>query len=347
MTNVERDAFPSSQRRGGCAEGADGVVRPAKISAELTTPALRATPPLRGGEYGTLPTVVGVCTAFLFLSISFLTIHAQQPPFPGIEYPRGQDVSPTFDGWERNPDGSFSLWFGYFNRNTEEEVDVPIGPENTFDLVGTGDQGQPTHFYAGRRWWVFKVLVPKDWPREKRVVWTLTNRGRTNLSKGWLQPEWEADKLLISANAAADPFLMSLGRPISDAIIDGDKAPVITGGPAQTVTLPGTATLQVTVTDDGLPKPRRGDRTADGQVRGGVEGVRVRWILYRGPGKVQFDPNVSPPVYGKPVTAETKVSFSAPGNYRIRAIASDSALFSSVDIDVKVNPSASSETKAR
>ena len=289
---------------------------------------------------------VTVCAISLLLATAVVTLHAQQPPFPGIEYPRGQDVSPTFDGWERNPDGSFSLWFGYFNRNTEEEVDVPIGPENTFDL-GTGDQGQPTHFYAGRRWWVFKVLVPKDWSREKRLVWTLTNRGRTNLSKGWLQPEWEADKLLISANAAADPFLMSLGRPISDAIIAGDTAPVITGGPAQTVTLPGTATLRVTVTDDGLPKLRRGDRTADGQVRGGVEGVRVRWILYRGPGKVQFDPNVSPPVYGKPVTAETKVSFSAPGNYRIRAIASDSALFSTVDIDVKVNPGASSETKAR
>src|SRR5438093_3258933 len=48
--------FPSSQRRGGCAEGADGVVRPAKSFAELTTPArqlllsCRATPPLRGGE---------------------------------------------------------------------------------------------------------------------------------------------------------------------------------------------------------------------------------------------------------------------------------------------------------
>ncbi len=288
---------------------------------------------------------LAVSAGFVLLAGAFLTLYAQQTPFPGIEYPRGQDVSPTFDGWEKNPDGTFSMWFGYFNRNTEEEVDVPIGPDNNFDLAG--DQGQPTHFYPGRRWWVFKVVVPKDWPREKRVVWTLTNRGRTNLSKGWLQPEWEADTLLISANAAGDPFLMSLGRPISDAIIDGDKAPVITGASPQTVTLPATAMLRVTVTDDGLPKPRRGDRTADGQVRGAVDGVRVRWILYRGPGNVKFAPDVNPPVYGKPLTAETKVTFSAPGNYRIRAIASDSALFSTYDIDVKVNPSASNETKAR
>jgi hypothetical protein len=278
-----------------------------------------------------------VCAAFLLFTSGFLTLYARQTPFPGIQYPRGQDVSPTFDGWERNPDGSFSMWFGYFNRNNEEEVDVPIGPENTFD-PGNGDQGQPTHFYPGRHWWVFKVVVPKEWPKDKRLVWALTNRGRTNLSKGWLQPEWEADKLLISANAAADRFLMSLGRPISDAIIEGDTAPVITGGPAQTISLPATATLKVMVTDDGLPRPRPGDRTADGQVRGAVEGVRVRWILYRGPGKVQFDPDVTPPVYGKPITAETKVSFSVPGNYRIRAIASDSALFSTYDLDVKVNP---------
>jgi hypothetical protein len=63
----------------------------------------------------------------------------------------------------------------------------------------------------------------------------------------------------------------------------------------------------------------------------------VRWILYRGPAKVKFDPDVTRPVYGKPVTAETKASFTAPGNYRIRAIASDQALFSTYDIDVKVN----------
>src|SRR3989475_4738918 len=263
-----------------------------------------------------------------------------------IRYARGQDVSPTFDGWRMNPDGTYTLYFGYYNRNSEEEVDIPIGPGNKFDADNI-DQGQPTHFYPSPRWWVFGVVAPKDWPRDKRLVWTLTNRGRTNQSKGWLQPEWEADKLLISANAAADRFLMSLGRPVSDAITAGDTAPVITGGPAQTITLPATATLRVTVTDDGLPKPRPGDRTADGQVRGAVEGVRVRWILYRGPGKVQFDPDVSPPVYGKPVAAETKASFSVPGNYRIRAIASDAALFSTYDLDVKVNANTSGENKAR
>ena len=97
--------------------------------------------------------------------------YAQQSSFnfPGVQYPKGQDVSPTFDGWQKNPDGTLSMWFGYYNRNTEEEIDLPIGPDNTLDL-GSGDQGQPTHFYPGRRWWVFKVIVPKDWPLDKRLV---------------------------------------------------------------------------------------------------------------------------------------------------------------------------------
>jgi hypothetical protein len=291
--------------------------------------------------------ILGCATLLLFIT-GIPGLHAQQPSFtfPGIQYPKGQDVSPTFDAWERNPDGTFSMWFGYFNRNSQEEIDVPIGPENTIDL-GNGDQGQPTHFYAGRRWWVFKVVVPKDWPLDKRLVWTLTNKGRTNQAKAWLLPEWEADKLLISANGASDRFLMVLGRPIAEAINEGDIAPVIIPVPAQTVTLPATAKLTVTANDDGIPKPREGDRTADGNVRGAVEGVRIRWILYRGPANVKFDPEVSPPVYGKPLKSETKITFTVPGDYRIRAIASDGALFSTYDIDVKVNPSKSADSKAR
>src|SRR5262249_44267141 len=104
--------------------------------------------------------------------------------------------------------------------------------------------------------------------------------------------------------------------------------------------LPATATLKATATDDGLPKPGPGDRG------GRVVGVQIRWIHYRGPGKVEFNPDLSPAVYGKPLTSETKVSFSAPGDYRIRAIATDGALFSTFDVDVKVNPNPSAE-KAR
>jgi len=53
-----------------------------------------------------------------------------------LTYNFGQDVAPAYEGWEENADGSFNLLFGYMNRNWQEEIDVPIGPENNFEPDG-------------------------------------------------------------------------------------------------------------------------------------------------------------------------------------------------------------------
>jgi hypothetical protein len=249
-----------------------------------------------------------------------------------IKYARGQDVSPTFNGWQQNKDGSYTLYFGYFNRNSDEEVDIPIGPDNNFDLNGKIDQGQPTHFYPNPRWWVFGVVVPRDWPKDKRVVWTLTSRGITSQAKGWLEPEWEVDQGIISKNSPRDSMLMTVS--IGDIDFDNEP-PATTGSPAQTIKLGDPLTLTVTATDDGRPKPLA-------NAGGRQQGVRIRWIVYRGSGKVRFDPDIMPGrEYGKPATLQTKVTFSTPGDYRLRAIASDGQVTSPFDVDVKVNPSAS------
>ena len=268
-----------------------------------------------------LAATVLVCAVSLCLC-AFVVDGAQ------IKYARGQDVSPTFDGWKMNPDGTYTLYFGYYNRNSEEEVDIPIGPDNNFDLNNI-DQGQPTHFYPSPRWWVLGVVVPADWPKDKRVVWTLTNRGRTNQAKGWLEPEWEVDQGIISKNSPRDSLLMTTG--IGDIDFD-NLPPAITGSPAQTIKLGDPLTLTVTATDDGRPRPLSG-------AAGRQQGVRIRWIVYRGSGKVRFDPDImSQRIYGKPATLETKVTFSTPGKYRLRAIASDGQVTSAYDVDVAVNP---------
>jgi hypothetical protein len=238
-----------------------------------------------------------------------------------VRYGRGQDVSPTFEGWEQNRDGTYTLHFGYFNRNSQEEFDIPVGPDNKFDL-GDDDQGQPTHFYSGRRWWVFKVVVPKDWPKDKRAVWTLTTHGVTNQAKGWLQPEWEVDNGVISHNSGRDPFLMHAGGEDTEMSPD-NLAPSLTGSPAQTVRVGEPLTLTATASDDGLPKPL---------------GVGIRWIVYRAPGPLRLDSPTTSRVYGKPAVSATKVTFSQPGTYRLRAIASDGQLFSTYDVDVTVRP---------
>ena len=50
-----------------------------------------------------------------------------------LRYDRGQNVAPVFEGWERNPDGTFTMVFGYLNRNYEEMPEAPIGPDNSFE----------------------------------------------------------------------------------------------------------------------------------------------------------------------------------------------------------------------
>jgi len=262
-----------------------------------------------------------------------------------MRYARGQNVAPAFEGWERNPDGTFNMVFGYLNRNYEEQVDIPIGPNNSVDLGGD-DRGQPTHFYPRRQRFVFKVAVPKDWDKNRKVAWTLTSHGRTDVAKGWLQPEWELNQGVYSENNGGG------------VLEEGNQAPVVEGRRAQTITLPSSLTLKVSAIDDGLPKPPR--RTPNAAIataaaapanpdpnnrRRRTQGLRIRWIQYRGPGKVTFDPDNAPAVYGKPVDLTTKVSFSAPVTYLLRAIASDGQLESIHEVTVTVNPSGSAQNR--
>jgi len=243
-----------------------------------------------------------------------------------IQYAVGQDVAPAFEGWQQNPDGTYSFFFGYLNRNFEEQVDVPIGPNN--NVEPGGDRGQPTHFYPRRQRFVFKVTVPKDWDKQQRVIWTLTSHGRTDQAKGWLQPEWELNDEVISENNGGG------------VLEGGNEPPAITGSSAETVTLPNTLTLTLTATDDGIPKPRQRRTTTTNNTSGDRprrdRGLLIKWILYRGPGTVRFDPDTSPDSYGQPVTFTSKVTFSAPGNYVLQAIASDGQLSTTHNVNVTV-----------
>ena len=268
-----------------------------------------------------------VCLAFVLAGATALGVSVQ------VRYATGQNVAPVFEGWEPNPDGTYSVVFGYLNRNYEEEVDIPVGPNNTIDPGN--DRGQPTHFYPRRQRFVFKVVVPKDWDKERRVVWTLTSRGRTDQAKGWLQPEWELNDEVIAENSGGG------------VLAPNNEPPSITVSPSQTVTLPNTATLTASATDDGLPKrstrPGSSNSTSDPNLATNAAavrrqaGVQIKWILYRGPAKVRFEPESSgPEVYGQPATVTSKVSFSAPGTYLLRAIATDGQLSSTNDVTVIV-----------
>src|SRR3954454_21465852 len=101
---------------------------------------------------------------------------------------RGVSITPAYEGWYANPDGSFSLLLGYYNRNAKETLDIPVGPNNKIE-PGDPDQGQPTHFETGRQWGVFTIKVPKDFGN-KAVTWTIVSNGEQQaipftLNKGY------------------------------------------------------------------------------------------------------------------------------------------------------------------
>src|SRR6516165_3828964 len=143
-------------------------------------------------------------------------------------YASGQPLWPAFEGWEKNDDGSFSLLFGYMNDNWSEEIDVPIGPDNSFS-PGAPDQGQPTHFLPRRNRFIFRVTVPKDFGN-KELVWTLASQGKTQKAYGSLRLDLLIENVDIMSETGA------LGAGSSNPELRADKAPVVKINGSKTLT---------------------------------------------------------------------------------------------------------------
>ena len=231
-----------------------------------------------------------------------LPLRAQLP----LATPRasGQSVTPAYEGWYRNADGTFSLSFGYLNRNAEEVINVPIGPDN-FIAPGRQNQGQPTEFQPRRHWGVFAVKVPADFGRQE-VVWTLRVRGETFAIPGRLHPNWQIDALEGEAGAGNTPPFVRLGEAGLEA-----RGPLgHTFGPLEATT---TAPFGLTVWagDDGRPAAGRGGAM-----------VSLAFFKHQGPGAVTFVPPTGrAAAAGAAVT--TTAMFAAPGDYLLRVRAND------------------------
>ena len=117
----------------------------------------------------------------------------------------GQTITPVYEGWYENPDGTFSLSWGYFNRNSEEIIEIPIGADNRVEPGGQ-DRGQPTHFDSRRQRGVFTVVVPADFG-DNEVNWTLSFRGDTQTIPGHMHRDWMLDALGGGAGGDAPPVV--------------------------------------------------------------------------------------------------------------------------------------------
>jgi hypothetical protein len=148
---------------------------------------------------------------------------------------------------------------------------------------------------------VFSIVVPKDFGDKNKIEWTLTVRGQTEKIAGSLNPIYQID--------------------VSKDTTGGNTPPIVKADKELKVTLPNPVTLNLAVTDDGLPP-------------GGS--LSVIWNKYRGPGEVTFG---NAEFVGRPTgalggswgwhqpvkdgKASATATFSAPGIYVLQAVAGD------------------------
>ena len=231
----------------------------------------------------------------------------------------GDSVTPSFEGWFDSADGNHHILFGYYNRNSKQELDIPIGPDNNIQPAGP-DRGQPTHFLSGRQFGVFLVTVPKDFPATETVVWSLTTNGQRIAIPVHMKAEYNIDPFEEAAVQNTPPAIRfdEHGKPIQGPLAPAFERAAAVGRPLD---------LPVWATDDNkytsgsnAPRAKLGDP------------VRLTWAKYRGPGHVTFAQShpafqilsggaaLGDPISGK---ASTTATFDEAGDYWLQVTAND------------------------
>ncbi|HXP86182.1 MAG TPA: hypothetical protein VN841_15765 [Bryobacteraceae bacterium] len=259
-------------------------------------------------------------TASIVLAAAFVTssaaVYGQSLPLEPI-HESGASVTGAFEGWFKNADGTYSLLLGYFNRNTKQAVDIPVGPDNRIEPGGP-DQGQPTHFLTGRQWGMFAIKVPADFGKNK-LTWTIVANGRNMVIPASLHPDYEISPMMEASVGNTPPVLRFEERGPS------------TQGPAgmsvsRTVKAGSPLTLTAWVEDDAKLTTSSG-----APPRNLGAPVTLRWSKYRGPGEVTFAsarPEIEKSAGGSPGVpfagkATTSATFSAPGEYVLHVTLND------------------------
>jgi len=262
--------------------------------------------------------------ALILLGMAFAPLGAQPilPRGPQLpmqpQYQSGQPVSPVFEGWYQNPDGTYTLSFGYFNRNAREVMEIPLGPDN-FIIPAAYDGLQPTVFeanqvvandYVGRGWGVFGVVVPASWTPGDDVVWTLRTYGQAHSVPGRIgRHEYQL--------AALDLPMPFGSMPPGLRVETGGTEGMGPGGVRAIRTLTSRVGTPLSLTVWAR------DRW-DPEVRDAVA-VNLRWFRHQGPAgsTVTFSgPNQVPGAGGE---ATFTATFSHPGEYLLLLRAANSA----------------------
>jgi hypothetical protein len=251
---------------------------------------------------------------------SSVLLSGQSLPEPRKQF--GASVTGAFEGWYENGDGTLGFLVGYYNRNTQEELDVPIGPNNQIEPGGP-DMGQPTHFLPSRQFGMFAIPVPKGFTPEDKLTWTIVANGKSTSIPLRLHQDYLISPFSEIAVNNTPPVIKfeengtSLQGPIA----------TLTNAAVRTASLSEALTLTIWVTDD--MKYTSGTNAPMTKAR---PPVTLVWSKYRGLGRVTFDktrPVVEPVVATSNASAAfsgkatTNVKFSEAGEYVLHVTAND------------------------
>ncbi len=295
---------------------------------------------------------------FLLLGLLFLVTI---PLLQAETFMQSRPVWPAFEGWRPNPDGTFNLMFGYMNENWEQQPFVEIGDSNFFS-PGEPDQGQPTNFFPRRNRFTFEVSVPADWG-DRELVWTLNVNGVEAKAYGTLKPDYLVDNMVIASETG------SLGIGVSSPESRANIPPVLTiqGDEVRTAEVGEAITLVVQLEDDELPRSRISSTRSESDLLrvlfrapqkptvNKINALYMSWNVYRGEGRVTFDPpqtkvwedtRVSanspwgslwlPPEIPDDGMVEVTATFDEPGTYVLWVRADDGGLYADGYITVNV-----------
>ena len=141
---------------------------------------------------------------------------------------------------------------------------------------------------------------------------SVTSNGNVHISgafrgTGDFDPDPAAETMLTSTGSNQTVFTATLTQAAPNP-----GAPVVDAGQNQTILVTGTANLDGTVTDDGLPGP-----------------LTTTWSLQSGPGTVSF---------GNASAIDTTATFSTIGSYLLKLEATDGQFTTADYVQIVVNP---------
>jgi len=234
----------------------------------------------------------------------------------------GTSVTGAFEGWFAAPDGTRYFLIGYLNRNNDQAVDVPIGPNNHIDPGGP-DMGQPTHFLPGRHWGMFVIKVPAEFTGpDQRLTWTIVANGQSTVIPLRLHPDYSVSPFTDVAVKNTPPLLRFMEQGPSAQGPLGSMATAV----ARTARVASPLALSVWTEDDA--------KFASGTMalpKNLPPAVRIYWSMFRGSAAVTFDKEnpttevlaggaLNQPFRGK---ATVTATFKQPGEYILHVTAND------------------------